>query len=92
MKGLYDEAFAHFLQSSHLNPDARVPWLCLARILATHPDPELRTANRAFLIVDQALESSEYRSRAALDELAAAYFVRGSVEQRSGGEGRSLSE
>ena len=80
MKGQYNQAFECFLRASRLRPEAVLPWKCLAHILITHCTPGTLETDRAFQIVNQAIEFADYRSEATLDELAALYHARHTAE------------
>jgi hypothetical protein len=67
------EACAHFREALRLAPDYILPMNGLARLLATHPDEEVRRPREAVQLAKQAAGLSKHKNPLILDTLAAAY-------------------
>jgi tetratricopeptide (TPR) repeat protein len=63
----------------------------LAWFLATHPDPEVRDANEALRLAEQASELTGNRNPTVLDTLAAAYAARGQFSLAASVEEKALT-
>ncbi len=80
-QGKYKEAIAHLEKSLKLEP--RQPQVArrLAWILATHPDPAIRDAQRAVRLAETAIAQLRQPGYRMLDTLAAAYASAGQYER-----------
>ena len=75
------EAASQFREAIRLGPNWAAPLHALARILATHPDSGLGSAEEAIRLADRAAELTRYEHPAILDTLAAAYAAAGRFEK-----------
>ena len=76
-----DEALAQFQEANRLTPDWAPALNGWARILATHPDDNVRDAQQAVRIAERAAKLTEYRHGSVLDALAAAYASAGRFQE-----------
>lgn len=76
-QGRFDEASVHFRQALQARPGWELPLNGLAQILATHYDPQVRDANEAIALAEQAAEATKYQNATILDTLAISYAAAG---------------
>lgn len=76
-----DEALRHFQEADRLRPDWPPAQHGIARILATHPDDQVRDPQQAIRIAERAAALTERGQPAILDALAAAYASAGRFEE-----------
>jgi len=74
-------ALDHFREAAHLKPNWHVPLNDAARIMATHPDPEVRNAGEAVRFAERAAEMTDYGNVSVLDTLAVAYARAGNFDR-----------
>ncbi|MEE9294379.1 MAG: tetratricopeptide repeat protein [Phycisphaerae bacterium] len=79
--GRLQEALQRFEEAARLNPEWPAPLNGAAWILATHPDPNIREANRAILLAERAARLTKHEDPRILDTLAAAYAAAGRFER-----------
>ena len=73
VQGKFSEALEHFRNAAYLNPNWPEPLVEMAKILAVHPDPNLRDINQAIGLAARASELTEYQDIAVLEVLASTY-------------------
>ncbi len=79
--GQVDEALEHFREALRLAPDFLPSLNGIARILATHPDPNLRDAAQAITFAERAAEITGHRNATVLETLASAYAAAGQFDK-----------
>ncbi|HSF16421.1 MAG TPA: tetratricopeptide repeat protein [Vicinamibacteria bacterium] len=79
--GRLEAARTQFELALQASPDWPAAQSALARILATHPDPDRRDPQRAVRLADRAAELTRYENPTILDTLAAAYAAAGQFER-----------
>jgi hypothetical protein len=72
-QGKFDMALEHYNEALRLEPDKVTPLSGIARILATHPDPNQRDASQAVDLAERAIGLTEFQSAWYYDNLAASY-------------------
>ena len=77
LEGAASEALQHLDRALRLQPNWVPAMNTTARILATHPDPELRNADRAVRLAQRAAQLTGRKDVATLDTLSAAYAAAG---------------
>ncbi|NIP23840.1 MAG: tetratricopeptide repeat protein [Phycisphaerae bacterium] len=81
MKGELNEGLEHFREAAQLKPNWPVPLNHMARILATHPDPEKRDISEAIVLGERAAKLTNYKNASILETLAGVYAAAGRFEQ-----------
>lgn len=80
-QGKSREALAHFREAARLKPGLSLPWIGIARLLATHPDPAQRDPTQAVSLAERQAQRSEFKEWFSLDTLAAAYAAAGRFDE-----------
>jgi tetratricopeptide (TPR) repeat protein len=73
MTGDLSGALDNFREAAHIEPNWHVPLNDAARMMATHPDPEVRNAGEAIRFAERAAELTGHKNVPVLDTLAVAY-------------------
>ena len=81
ISGRAEEALEHFEEALRQEPDWILPLNSTARILATHPNPDLRDPARAVELAERASELASHRDPLVLETLAAAYAAGGQFQR-----------
>jgi len=76
-RGKAREGIGHLRQAIEINPQYLQAYSSLALILATDPDPALRSGREAVRLAETACKKTDYGNAAFLDCLAAAYAETG---------------
>jgi tetratricopeptide (TPR) repeat protein len=79
--GQLDDALRHFREAARLKPDYLTALNGTARILAIHPDPEVRDVAEAIVLAERAAELTNYKDIAILDTLEVAYVAAGQFDR-----------
>jgi spermidine synthase len=80
-QGKLDEAIYHFRRALQAEPNYLAPLDSMAHILATHPDPNMRTAGEAVRLAERAAKLTGHRNAAILNTLAEAYAAAGRFDK-----------
>lgn len=80
-KGELDEAISQYRKALQLKPNYLLSLNALARILITHPNPEMRNADEAVLLAERAAKLTRHQNPVTLEILAAAYAATGQFDQ-----------
>ncbi len=91
-QGKRDEAIAAFREAGHVDPNKRLRYVQIARLLASSPDAKLRDGKAAVAFATKACELTEWKNAYDLDTLAAAHAEAGDFDSavRRQTEGISL--
>ena len=79
--GRADRAVGPLMKAIKLTPDAPEPMAKLAWILATHPDPKLRSVKDALFLATRASELTQNNNAQVLQSLAAAQAANEQFDQ-----------
>ena len=80
-KGAFSEAMKRYQQAMSLKSEWWPPMDGLARVLAIHPDPEIRFPDEAIRLAEQATARTKYQNPKVLDTLSLAYASGGEFER-----------
>ena len=76
-----DGALEHFREAVRLKPNWPAPLTGMARILAVHPDTNVRDASEAIRFAQRAAKLTKYQNASVLDTLATAYAAAGQFDR-----------
>jgi tetratricopeptide (TPR) repeat protein len=79
-KGELDEAISQYRKALQLKPGYLLSLNALAKILITHPNPEMRNADEAVPLAERAAKLTRHQNPATLEILAAAYAAKGQFD------------
>ena len=80
-QGKLDEAIGYFRRALQIEPDYVLSLGGLAKILATHPDPNIRDPLQAISLAERAAELTNYQDAKVLQRLAMVYASAGQFNQ-----------